>query len=167
MKNDEGFTLIETLTALALVSIIMTILTLALSSSLGVLGKSRDRALFGVRLLRADSLIRNRIGAVAIPYWETPVLETGDSSVTIPWYQGERSGYVRLLAEDDSLIMETGEKKKTERIVLLSGLEEVGFSILRNEQRTPCGIDVAYSHKQKIYHTLSAFSTFPIQGGAP
>jgi prepilin-type N-terminal cleavage/methylation domain-containing protein len=169
VKNDPqgGFTLLETLTAMAVVSLIMTIIALTISSSAGALIKSKDRALFGVRLLRADSLIRSRIGAVAVPYWEIPVLEAGDSSVTIPWYRGERGAYVRLLSEDDSLIMETGEKGKTERIVLLAGLDGTELSILRDERRIPCGIAVTYFHKQKTYHTLSAFSTSPIPGGVP
>ncbi|GHV73394.1 hypothetical protein AGMMS49940_06960 [Spirochaetia bacterium] len=167
MKNDDGFTLMETLTALALVSLIMTIIALALSSAAGVWTQSRDRALFAVRLLRADSLVRSRIGAVAIPYWETPVLLAADSSVTIPWFEGERSGFVRLRAEDDRLIMETGEKRKTERIVLLSGLEGTELSILRDERHIPGGIGVTYFHKQKSYHTRSAFASFPIRRGNP
>jgi hypothetical protein len=152
---------------MALVSLIMTILVLALHSSAGALERSGDRALFGIRLLRADSLIRSRIGAVTIPYWETPVMEAGESSVIIPWYQGERDGYVRLLAEDDMLIMETEDKKKKERMVLLTGLDGAELSVLRDDRRLPCGIGVTYFHKQKTYHTLSAFSSIPLTGYRP
>ena len=106
-NSQGGFTLMETLIATGTLSLVMIILAIALSSSARAMQKAGDRALFGIQLLRADSLIRNRIGAVAIPYWEKPVLETGKSSVTIPWYQGERKGYVRLFEEEGALVMET------------------------------------------------------------
>ncbi|WP_010259483.1 PulJ/GspJ family protein [Treponema primitia] len=169
MKNNSqaGFTLVETLIALGVVSLIMTILTISMTSSAAALEKSKDRALFGIKLLRADSLIRDRIGAVAVPYWELPVLEAGESSVRISWYQGERNGYIRLLTEKDALIMETEDKRKKERIVLISGLDGTNLSILRDEQHIPYGIDVIYLHRQKTYHTMSAFSTSSLIRGLP
>jgi hypothetical protein len=121
--------------------------------------------------LRADSLIRNRLGAVAVPYWETPVLETGESSVTIPWYQGEREGSVRLLVEEGALVMETSGKGKTERMLLMSGLDGIELSVLRNAGNLPYGVGVAYFQGQNTYHTLSAFSSLPLargdSGGVP
>jgi prepilin-type N-terminal cleavage/methylation domain-containing protein len=169
MKSNSqwGFTLMETLIAMGIVSLILTILTVSLSSSTAVMEKSKDRALFGIRLLRADSLIRHRIGAVAVPYWETPVLETGETLITIPWYQGERDGYVRLLMDKDTLIMETGDKQKKERLVLISGLDGMDLSVLRNDRHIPYGIDVTYFHNRNIYHTLSVFSTSPLLGEIP
>jgi prepilin-type N-terminal cleavage/methylation domain-containing protein len=169
MKNNSqwGFTLMETLIAMGIVSLILTILTVFLSSSAAVVEKSKDRALFGIKLLRADSLIRDRMGAVAVPYWETPVLETGETSMTIPWYQGERDGYVRLLTDKDTLIMETDDKQKKERLVLISGLDGIDLSVLRDDRHIPYGIDVTYFHNRNTYHTLSVFSTSSLLGGIP
>jgi hypothetical protein len=169
MANDDsqgGFTVMETLVAMGVVSLIMIILSLFLSSSAGAMRKAKERALFGIQLLRADSLIRNRIGAVAVPYWETPAPETEETSVTIPWYQGERTAYVRLLAEEGSLVMETGARGKNERMLLLSGLDGMEFSVLRNEDQIPYGIGVAYFRGQNRYHTLSAFSSLPLAGAS-
>jgi prepilin-type N-terminal cleavage/methylation domain-containing protein len=170
MTNDNaqsGFTLMETLIALGVVSLVMIILSLALSSSAGAMQKARDNALFGIQLLRADSLIRNRIGAVAVPYWETPAMETGESSVTIPWHRGEREGYVRLRAGEGALVMETGDKEGNESIALLSGLEGIELSILRNEEGVPYGVGVSCSRGQKSYHILSAFASIPLARGLP
>jgi hypothetical protein len=124
--------------------------------------KAQGRALFGIQLLRADSLIRNRMSAVAVPYWENPILETGESSVTIPWYQGERNGYVRLLVEEGALVLETVEKRKRERISLMSHLDRVELSILRNAGNIPYGVGVSCFQGQNSYHTLAAFSSFPV-----
>jgi prepilin-type N-terminal cleavage/methylation domain-containing protein len=169
MENNAegGFTLLETLAAIAVVSLVMGILGLSLSSSAGALEKTRDRVLFGIRLLRADSLLRDRVGAVAIPYWETPILEAGDASLAIPWYQGERDGRLRLLTENGELILEAEDKWKKERLVLIAGLDGAELSVLRNEERAPCGIAVTYFHKQHSYRTLAAFSTAPLRGGRP
>jgi prepilin-type N-terminal cleavage/methylation domain-containing protein len=166
-NSQGGFTLIESLVAMTVVSLVMIILALSLSSSTGAMKKAKDRALFGIRLLRADSLLRDRIGAVAIPWWEKAVPETEESSVTIPWYQGEREGYVRLIAEEGALVMETGNKQKKERMLLMSGLDGLEFSILRNEGRIPYAVGVAYFLGQNSYYTLSAFATLPIAGGLP
>jgi hypothetical protein len=173
MTNDNpqgGFTVLETLAAMGALSLIMIVLALSLSSAAGTLQKAQDRALFGIQLLRADSLIRNRLGAVAVPYWENPALETGESSVTIPWYQGEQEGYVRLLAEEGTLVMETSGKGKTERTLLISGLDGIELSVLR-AGNVPYGVGVAYFQGQKSYHTLSAFSSLPLargdSGGVP
>jgi prepilin-type N-terminal cleavage/methylation domain-containing protein len=167
MMNDNpqsGFTMMETLIAMGVVSLIMIILALSLSSSAGAMQKAKDRSLFGIKLLRADSLIRSRIGEVAVPYWENPAPEMGESSVTIPWRHGERESYVRLLAEEGALVMETGDRQKKERTLLMSGLDRIEFSILRNEGSVPYGIGVAYIQGQNSYHTLSAFSSIPVMG---
>jgi hypothetical protein len=166
-NSQGGFTIMETLIAVGAVSLVMIVLALSLSSSAGAMEKAGNRALFGIQLLRADSLIRNRIGAVAVPYWEQAAPEMGESSVTIPWYQGEREGYVRLLAEAGTLVMETSDKRKTERMLLMSGLDGMELSILRNEESVPYGVGIVYFRGQNSYHTLSAFSTLPVTGGIP
>jgi hypothetical protein len=157
----------ETLVAMTVVSLVMIILSLALSSSAGAMDGAKNRALFGIQLLRADSLIRDRIGVVAVPYWERAVPAIDELSVTIPWYRGEREGYVRLIEEEGTLVMETWDKQKKERITLLSGLDGAEFSILQNGEGAPCGIGVACLRGQNSYHTLSAFSTLPLAGELP
>jgi hypothetical protein len=145
----------------------MIILGLSLSASAGAMEEAKNRTLFGIQLLRADSLIRNRIGAVAIPYWERATPEIAESSATIPWFRGEREGYVQLAVEEGSLVMETWDKQQKERITLLSGLDGAEFSLLRNKKGAPCGVGVAYLRRQNSYHTLSAFSTIPLAEELP
>jgi hypothetical protein len=157
----------ETLVAMTVVSLVMIILGLSLSASAGAMERVKDRTLFGIQLLRADSLIRDRMGEVAIPYWERAAPEIAESSMTIPWFRGEREGYVRLAVEEGSLVMETRDKQQKERITLLSGLDGAEFSILRNERNAPCGVGVACFRGQNSYHTLSAFSTLPLAGTLP
>jgi hypothetical protein len=170
MTHDDpqgGFTVMETLVAMGVASLIMIILALSLASSAEAMQKAKDRALFGIHLLRADSLVRNRIGAVAVPYWEKAAPETGEFSVTIPWFEGERAGYVRLLAEEGTLVMESAGKGKTERIPLISGLDGLELFILRNGKSVPYGVGVAYFRGQNSYHTLAAFASLPLAGGFP
>jgi hypothetical protein len=157
----------ETLVAMTVISLTLIILGLSLSASAGAMERAKDRALFVIQLLRVDSLIRNRIGAVAIPYWEKAAPAIEGASATIPWYQGEREGYVRLIVEEGTLVMETRDKGQRERITLLSGLDGYEFSILRNREDLPCGLGVAYLRGRNSYHTLSAFSTFPLTGALP
>jgi hypothetical protein len=157
----------ETLAAMTVVSLVMIILSLALWSSAGALEGAKNRALFGIQLLRSDSLIRGRIGEVAVPYWERAAPIIDGFSATIPWYRGEREGYVLLAVEEGTLVMETWDKRKKERITLLSGLDGAEFSILRNAEGTPCGVGVSCLRGQNSYHTLSAFSTLPLAGKLP
>jgi prepilin-type N-terminal cleavage/methylation domain-containing protein len=166
-NSQGGFTLMETLVAMTVVSLIMIILSLALSSSAGAMEGAKNRALFGIGLLRTDSLIRDRIGAVAVPYWERAEAKIDGSSAMIPWYRGEREGYVRIAVEEGTLVMETWDKQKKERITLLSDLDGADFSLLRNGENDTYGVGVACLRGQNSYHILSAFSTFPLTGEFP
>jgi hypothetical protein len=51
--------------------------------------------------------------------------------------------------------------------VLISGLDGLDLSVLRNDRHIPYGIDVTYFHNRNIYHTLSVFSTSPLLGAIP
>jgi hypothetical protein len=164
MKNDreDGFTLLEALAAMGVITVVLTLLAMALPSSIAALGKSRDTLIFGVKLLRADSLIRNRVGAIAVPYWENLVLDAGISSLTIPWYQGKPGAKLRLSAEDNALILEIEGAGDGERVTVIDGLDGVELSVLRDDKQIPYGIGISYFYKQNTYHCFSAFASHPL-----
>ncbi|AEF87015.1 prepilin-type N- cleavage/methylation domain protein [Treponema primitia ZAS-2] len=166
-RDEGGFTLLETLAAMGILSILVCLIALSLSSSLATLGRSRNRLIFAVKLLKADALIRSRVNGIAIPYWETPSLEDGGSSLAIPWYKGEKESFLRIKAEEGRLILETDDGKKTETLTLLNDIESVELSLLRNDYDMPWGIAVTYIYKQQNYHTWAAFSSIPLGRDAP
>jgi hypothetical protein len=155
----------ETLAAMAVISLAMIIPGLSLSASAGAMERAKDRALFAIQLLRADSLIRDRIGETAIPYWESAAPVIDGSSATIPWRRGEREGYARLALEEGTLVLETRDKGRQERITLLSGLDGAEFSIVRNGEGAPCGLETALERGPDSYRIVSVFATLPLAGG--
>jgi prepilin-type N-terminal cleavage/methylation domain-containing protein len=161
-NREDGFTLLEALAAMGVISIVLTVLALAFTSSAAALEKSKDTLIFGVKLLRADSLIRNRVGAIAVPYWENLVPEAGSSSLTIPWYRGKHDAKLRLSAEDHALILETEGAGDGERITIIDSLDGAELSILRDDQQNPYGIGISYFYKQNTYHSFSAFASHPL-----
>jgi prepilin-type N-terminal cleavage/methylation domain-containing protein len=164
MKNnsEDGFTLLETLAAMGIISIVLTSLAMTLPSSSAALEKSKKNLLFGVKFLRADTIIRKRVGAIAIPYWEHPILDTDSSSLTIPWYQGKQNVNLRLIAEGKTLLLETEGALEDEKITLIDGLDGSEISILRDDQKIPYGIGIVLFHNQNTYHSFSAFASHPM-----
>jgi prepilin-type N-terminal cleavage/methylation domain-containing protein len=161
-KGEGGFTLLETLAAMGILSVLLSLIALSLSSSVTALRASADRLLFAARLLRADALIRSKVNEIAIPYWETPSLEEDRSSLAIPWYGGRREASLRIETGGGRLIMETREGEKTETLTLLTGLEGAELSLLRDDLEIPWGIGVTYVYKQHSYHTWAAFSSISL-----
>jgi hypothetical protein len=128
-----------------------------------------DFLLFGIKLLRADTLIRSGIEAVTIPYWELnfdPVRR--EQSLVIPWYEGRKEDHLELLfSQDGELIMETESQGKTKRQVLMNNLEDAAITLWKDEAQIPRGIDIMYRYHGRVYQTRSAFGSSPVGKDMP
>jgi hypothetical protein len=128
-----------------------------------------DFLLFGIRLLRADTLVRDKVEAVAAPYWDLkfdPVPE--DRSLVIPWYRGRKENRLAFyLSQDGELIMETESQEKKERQTLINKLEDADLSVWRDEAQIPRGIDILYRYRGRTYQTRSAFGSSPLGRDMP
>jgi prepilin-type N-terminal cleavage/methylation domain-containing protein len=168
-NREGGFTLIETMAAVGIVSIVLSVLSIAAASSFRSVNGPVDFLLFGIKLLRADTLARSEIEAVSVPYWELnfdPVLQ--EQSLVIPWYGGRKADRLSLLfSQDGELIMETDTQGKTTRKVLMNNLDDAVITLWKDEAELARGIDIMYRYHGRVYQTRSAFGASPLRRGLP
>jgi type II secretory pathway pseudopilin PulG len=177
MKNsdrDRGFTIIEGLSALGIISLAGLITAALLASSTASITKSTELLLFTLRALRAEALIRGQVNTVAVPYWErNPEVREASgpdaSSVSIPWYRGEAGAELRICREGKSLFIETpgGAGSEPERLVLLEDLEGLDLYVRRDRRGIPLGVCLDCSYRGKKLRILAAFSSVPLPGSFP
>jgi hypothetical protein len=168
-NREGGFTLIETVAAVGIISIVLSVLAIAAASSFSRMNDPVDFLLFGIKLLRADTLARNGIEAVAVPYWELNFDPgTREQSLVIPWYGGRKTDRLGLLfSQDGELIMETETQGKTTRQVLMNNLDDAAITLWKDETQVPRGIDIMYRYHGRVYQTRSAFGASPIRRDLP
>jgi hypothetical protein len=161
---EGGFTLIETMAAVGIVTIALSILSAAAVLSFRNTVDPVDFLFFGIRLLRADTLVRDKVEAVTVPYWDLnfdPAQQ--DGSLVIPWYGGRKEDrLVFYLSRDGELIMETESRGKKEKQTLINKLESADISVWRDKAQIPRGIDILYRYQGRVYQTRSAFGSSPI-----
>jgi type II secretory pathway pseudopilin PulG len=167
-KQEEGFTIIEALAAIGIISAAGMIVLGVLSSSIKGIDRARESLGLGAKLLLTDDLIRRKTGAVRLPYWERGfnIIED-NSSIQIPWYRGRAGDYLRFFWDEDSLSMETGSGEERETLVLLEGTDHIRIDILAGGEGIPYGLDIAYTYGGREYHTRTSFSSLPVQLGRP
>jgi prepilin-type N-terminal cleavage/methylation domain-containing protein len=167
--REGGFTLIESMAAMGIISIVLSILSAAASFSFHRISGPVDFLLFSVKLLRADSLARSAIETVTVPYWELKfAAEAQDRSLIIPWYGGRKEDHLSfLVSQAGELIMETENHGKKSRQVLINNLESAEITLWKDEDHVPRGVDIDYRYKGRVYRTYSAFGSSPLWRNMP
>ncbi|ULQ59086.1 prepilin-type N-terminal cleavage/methylation domain-containing protein [Brucepastera parasyntrophica] len=164
-KNEEGFTFMEVLVAIAIISIIGLSLLWGIASISDSVTRARENARLALSLLKADEYIRERTAEIRIPYWERNItFESSGSSASIPWYQGDKNAYLRFFTENNTVYAETEFNGETAKLALLTGIENIEIRILENKNGAPAGLEIIYMLKGKEYRTVSPFASIPIAG---
>jgi hypothetical protein len=151
----------ETLAAVAIISIAGFSVLFGFSSALRAVQSAKDNGAFALKLLFADEVLRSRIGAVNIPYWEQVSVETGDE-ITVPWFKGNRESTVSVSVIDGALVLETVHGEEQERFVLAEGLEDISVAPVPDAGPV-LGFDIQFSHKGRDYRIAAGFASRPLK----
>jgi prepilin-type N-terminal cleavage/methylation domain-containing protein len=170
---SAGFTLLETLAALAVLSVAGLSVIAGANIVINALDTAKTRAVFTARLLYADERLRRAVGEIAIPYWEQAGYTTAKlamsahgNTLELPWYQGKRDAVLRLYQRDTTLVLDIVTHEGCESIILHEGIESVELGLMLNADEQPCGMTMKLRMNSVEYHCLAAFATQP-QGGRP
>jgi hypothetical protein len=169
-KQEEGYTVTETLTAVSILSLVGMIIFSILPSSSKKIEEIKKTLDFTIELLLADGILRFNAERIRIPYWEEKVVLIEDNtSIQIPWYYGNSQHYIRLFWDDHSLGLETenGIKKLTWFFLESPELEQISVSALSDEKGIPYGLDLAYTYIKEEYHFKISFGSRPVQREQP
>lgn len=142
MKNNiEGFSLIETLVALAIASLIgvaiISCFSIGLKSMTKVSGALKDSFLY----LKTDSKIRQFATNVKRPYWiKDCTVEISEHDIQLQWLNGKNS---------------------IESINFSKDVDFTNLEVVKSKESYPLGIIVTYKIKEKEYKTKTTFGSFP------
>jgi hypothetical protein len=158
--HEQGFTIIEAMTALALICACTVTIGSFLGSALKTTGQIRETLISTAALLPADEEIRRHMAAITIPYWERHVNVSHDSSRTvIPWYKGKENYTLEFIKTGDSFQVNA----VTDTVFSLPfspgfpGIRSV--NLLRDGNGNPLGLDLAWEYRSGDIRTICRFSS--------
>jgi hypothetical protein len=172
--DDSGFTIAETLTAISIVSLLLTLL-LAILSVAGINAARSKETLFFLRnFLEFDGKIREKAAGVIIPYWERTVTLNNvsppegrgapDMVLEIPYYGGIREGILRLSADQENhLSLESSGGETQEYYSAPGDLRLRDIEVLHDGEGRPLALKFSFEHKNRRYYTLAPFAAFPLK----
>jgi hypothetical protein len=167
-KQCEGFTVIEGIIALSIISVIGFITLSLPGSAARALNRSLGSLFFTFQVLKAETLVRDRVNAVQIPYWEKTVEPDGDFYsetpwLSVPWYQGDPQGRLRIYGENRALFIETTLKGETEKRRLLENPDSFSLVIPRDYGGRPLGVGLSVTRRGRVFYIRAPFAGIPLK----
>jgi hypothetical protein len=158
--REQGFTIIEAMTAIALICACTVTIGSFLSSALKTAGRIRETLVSTSALLLADEEIRRHAAAITIPYWERHVnLSPSSSRIVIPWYRGREDYVLEFVKTGDSFQVNA----ITDTVFSLPfslGLPDIkSVELLRDGNGNPRGLDLAWEYRGGDIRTICRFSS--------
>ena len=137
-KNDSGFTLIETLIAITLVSLIGLPVFMVTSDTVTFTGKIKDLNRWNKELIQLERVLRKSVGEVQIPFWISDIELTEEAgTMTIPYWNGDADLLLEIEIEDTAFKITTPEGN-----TIFKGYDGVEFDILKDSQSRTIGLSI-------------------------
>jgi hypothetical protein len=172
--DDRGFTLAETLPAIAVVTLLLSLLLFILYGT-GVNTVRSQETLFFLRdFLDFDKTIREKAGNVIIPYWERALTVSGfgegenltGAILEIPYYGGAGEGILRLSVDrENRLGLESGGEDGREYRASPKALMVKNIEVLHDDEGRPLALKLAFEYRNQAFYTLAPFAAFPVKRG--
>lgn len=109
-RDDAGFTLVETLVAIAVLSVIGAALWTGFFSSTVGLERGMEAVRESGTALLVQELLSRELSRIRVPFWERePDGFTGEAdALTMPFADGEADAVLVLRAEEGALVLDRG-----------------------------------------------------------
>ena len=137
-KNESGFTLIETLIAITLVSLIGIPVFMVTSDTVTFTGKIKDLNRWNKELVQLERVLRKSVAEVKIPFWISDVEVTEEKGIImIPYWKGDVSSFLEIKIEDTVLKISTPEGS-----TVFNGYDGVEFDFLKDSGSRTIGLSI-------------------------
>lgn len=125
-SREAGFTLIEVLMAIAVLSIGMFLIGVGVFSSVNAISKVNKKNDNNVILLKVVSVVEKYVERVMFPFWEKPEVKTanGGKGVSINYFDGDPDKLL-IIEFEDGVFRIGGENEFFE----LTGLSDVTINL--------------------------------------
>ncbi|MCK5671905.1 MAG: prepilin-type N-terminal cleavage/methylation domain-containing protein [Spirochaetales bacterium] len=138
IKNNRGFTLIETLIAIVLVSLIGIPVFTVFSDTVGFTKKIKDLNHWNGELIKLERVLRKSVGEVQIPYWINNIEVTeGTGIMTIPYWNGDADLVLEMEIKDTTFKITTPEGS-----TVFFGYDGVEFDFLKDSRSGIVGLTI-------------------------
>jgi prepilin-type N-terminal cleavage/methylation domain-containing protein len=107
-KKDSGFTLVETLIAITLISLIGIPVFMVFSETLGFTDKIKDLNRWNKELIQLENVLRQSVSEVKVPFWISDIELTEEAGVmSVPYWDGNADSFLEIEIEDTILKIST------------------------------------------------------------
>jgi len=162
-RREDGWTLVEVLVSLSILSLLALGAWNAAAVSLRLASDIRDRAMEAARLLELDDRLRGLAGRVRTPYWTAEHAMSLDSGeCRVAWLDGDPDKGLLMSFREGRLSLGDGESAAVyagfRRAVFLSALDADG---------RPYGVSVELeTDGGRVLAVTGRFGGTPLRGGA-
>lgn len=162
-RPEGGWTFLEVLVALAVLSLLGVGAWDAAAVSLRLASGIRERTLEASRLLELDDRLRGLALRVRTPYWAgSHEVSLADGSCRVAWLDGDRDKGLLMAFRDGTLTVGDGENAASypgfRRAVFLSALDA---------ENRPFGVSVELETEGgRVLTVTGRFGGAPVRGGA-
>ena len=164
-KSDLGISTIEALIAVALVSISLIALASGSFSAIKAANKSRHAAISMHEILVADSIFRDFVGNVRIPYWDQKSkISIEPKKLELPWLNGARDSYLILSADNDSVIISNRINDAETKIKTIKSCKDASFSAIESSNGRVIGITLTVEFDSREFTITAPFGSTPLIG---
>jgi prepilin-type N-terminal cleavage/methylation domain-containing protein len=103
-KTDYGFTYIELLIAIIIMSLLIIGVSQGLLTGTRILEKATVHTTTTGSILHMDNLIRENVARIYFPFWSGEInIEEGENNIEIPFFDGNKDTYLTFSMQDNYL----------------------------------------------------------------
>jgi prepilin-type N-terminal cleavage/methylation domain-containing protein len=161
-KNEEGFTFIEILVSMVLLSVLGVTIWTGLISSQGLIRKIISEASMSAKILQLDNFVRQHVNQVKIPFWEGKIkAEAVESGLAIPYLNSDYEDMLIFKISRDMLLIGS---KKTGQFTAFGPFNDIGFQLWEGDEEKLLGVKLSVSFGTKVDNNVIIYARF---GGNP
>ncbi len=144
-KNNSGFTLVETLIAITLISLIGIPVFMVFSETLGFTEKIKDLNRWNKELIQLENVLRKSVAEVQVPFWISDIeLTEGVDIIRVPYWNGDVNSVLEMQIEDTILKITTPRGS-----TIFKGYDGVEFDFLKDNGSGTIGLSIVVKKTKK------------------
>lgn len=161
-KNEKGFTFIEILVSMVLLSVLGITIWAGLINSQGLIRKIISEASTSAKILQLDNFVRQNTNKVKIPFWEGKIKIDGEESgLAIPYMNAEYADKLIFKTSENMLLIGS---KKAGQFNAFGPFDNIGFKLWEGDGGKPLGVELSVSSGKKDSDQVTIYARF---GGNP
>ena len=138
INDSNGFTLVETLIAITLISLIGIPVFTVFSDTVSFTGKIKNLNRWNKELIKMERVLRKSVGGIQIPFWISDIELTEEAgAISVPYCNGDANSVLEIKITDTDLEITTPEGS-----TVFKGYDGAEFDILKDSRSRTIGISI-------------------------